>query len=106
MADKYVEFDNVVVLIEMVLHKPQIYRHLLFNTDLFTPPHAEKWTRLSRWLKLCVLMILFDVYIKWAQVERQNVVLAASNQFLSTYIYLILICSLGIFRFTPGASNP
>ncbi|KAJ3088668.1 hypothetical protein HK102_008226 [Quaeritorhiza haematococci] len=30
-ADKYVECDRVVVFLDMVLHKPQVYRHLLFN---------------------------------------------------------------------------
>jgi hypothetical protein len=90
-----VEFDNVIILIEMVLHKPQVYRHLLFNTNLFTPPEAEKKTRWMRWFKLCVLMILFDVYIKWSQIERRNTVLANTDQFVSTYIYLLIICGLG-----------
>lgn len=79
----------------MVLHKPQVYRHLLYNTDLFTPPGASRWQRWSRWGKLCLLMILFDVYIKWSQIERRDVVLAEHGDFLTTYMYLFIICSLG-----------
>lgn len=30
-ADKYVEHDFVVLFIDLVLIKPQVYRHLLFN---------------------------------------------------------------------------
>ena len=30
-ADKYVEHDFVVLFIDLVLVKPQVYRHLLFN---------------------------------------------------------------------------
>lgn len=96
MADKFVEFDNVIIFIEMVLHKPQVYRHLLFNTDLFTPPGASAWERWSRWSKLCLIMILFDVYIKWAQVERNNIVLADDGNFFTTYCYILVICSFGI----------
>ena len=31
-ADKYVEHDLVVLFIDLVLIKPPVYRHLLFNT--------------------------------------------------------------------------
>jgi hypothetical protein len=30
-VDKYVELDAVVIFIDLLLHKPQVYRHLLFN---------------------------------------------------------------------------
>lgn len=30
-ADKYIEHDYVIIFIDMLLHKPQVYRHLLFN---------------------------------------------------------------------------
>lgn len=95
MADRFVEFDYVIIFIEMVLHKPQVYRHLLFNTEMFTPVCAGRLQRWARWAKLCMLMVLFDVYIKWSQVERRDIVLATSSNFLSVYLYLVLICSLG-----------
>jgi len=98
IADKYVELDKVALFIEMVLHKPQVYRHLLFNTDLFTPSGASAWEKWSRWGKLCLLMILFDVYIKWSQLERKNIHLASDGGggFLSTYMYLLAVCTIGM----------
>ena len=30
-ADRYIELDSVMILIDMILHKPRVYRHLLFN---------------------------------------------------------------------------
>jgi hypothetical protein len=30
-VDKYVEFDTVLVFLDIILHKVQAYRHLVFN---------------------------------------------------------------------------
>ena len=53
-CDKYVEHDFVVLFIDLVLIKPQVYRHLLHNTlmkdeDKFAvriplPPHTLLYT--------------------------------------------------------------
>ncbi|EXJ90496.1 hypothetical protein A1O1_03599 [Capronia coronata CBS 617.96] len=66
-ADKYVEHDFVVLFIDLVLIKPQVYRHLLFNRlgrsdDKFDPSI----------LRLGILLVLFDVYITWARIERTS----------------------------------
>ncbi|KAJ4504915.1 hypothetical protein HRR86_009492 [Exophiala dermatitidis] len=66
-ADKYVEHDFVVLFIDLVLIKPQVYRHLFFNRlgradDKFDPSI----------LRLGILLILFDVYITWARIERTS----------------------------------
>ncbi|KAI9888082.1 MAG: sterol homeostasis protein [Watsoniomyces obsoletus] len=66
-ADKYVEHDFVVLFIDLVLIKPQVYRHLLFNrleseNDQLDP----SITRLG------VLLLLFDVYLTWARIEKQT----------------------------------
>lgn len=63
-ADKYVEHDFVVLFIDLVLVKPQVYRHLLFNRlsrddDEFDP----SITRLG------TLLLLFDVYLTWSHIE-------------------------------------
>ena len=31
VVDKYIEFDPVIIFLDALLHKPQAYRHLLFN---------------------------------------------------------------------------
>lgn len=67
-CDKYVEHDFVVLFIDLVLIKPQVYRHLLHNTlmrddDEFAPSIV----------RLGVLLLLFDVYLTWARIEKQAV---------------------------------
>ncbi|KAF1987420.1 ARV1-like protein [Aulographum hederae CBS 113979] len=66
-ADKYVEHDFVVLFIDLVLIKPQVYRHLLFNRlgredDQFDPSI----------LRLGTLLLLFDVYLTWARIEKST----------------------------------
>nr|OQO25489.1 hypothetical protein B0A51_08756 [Rachicladosporium sp. CCFEE 5018] len=64
-ADKYVEHDFVVLCIDLVLIRPEVYRHLLFNrlrgeVDKFNPSI----------LRLSLLLLLFDVYLTWARIEK------------------------------------
>ncbi|GAW26725.1 putative arv1-like family protein [Rosellinia necatrix] len=66
-CDKYVEHDFVVLFIDLVLIKPQVYRHLLHNTlmrdrDKFDPSI----------IRLGTLLLLFDVYLTWARIEKQG----------------------------------
>lgn len=63
-ADKYVEHDFVVLFIDLVLVKPQVYRHLLFNR-LHTSSDALD----PSIIRLGVLLLLFDVYITWSHIE-------------------------------------
>lgn len=90
MADEYLEHDLTVVIIDLILAKPQAYRHLLFNrASLFSPPvphsasgsaaqngaktglatrqnggggwRREVWTVAKQFLALS----LVDAYIRW-----------------------------------------
>lgn len=68
-CDKYVEHDFVVLFIDLVLIKPQVYRHLLHNTLMRDGDElAPSITRLG------VLLLLFDVYLTWARIEKQAAV--------------------------------
>ncbi|CBX90893.1 hypothetical protein LEMA_P059270.1 [Plenodomus lingam JN3] len=86
-ADKYVEHDFVVLFIDLILIKPELYRHLLFNRlgrddDKFDvcSPHAlsHRSQMLMRTthhpqrsiLRLSILLLLFDVYLTWARIEK------------------------------------
>ncbi|RDA85837.1 hypothetical protein CP532_3770 [Ophiocordyceps camponoti-leonardi (nom. inval.)] len=74
-CDKYVEHDFIVLFIDLVLIKPQVlmppievYRHLLHNTlmrdwDGFDPSI----------IRLGILLLLFDVYLTWARIEKQTI---------------------------------
>ncbi|KAJ5800728.1 uncharacterized protein N7518_002796 [Penicillium psychrosexuale] len=64
-ADKYVEYDFVVLFIDLVLIKPQVYRHLLFNR---LGRDDNKFDRSI--IRLGVLLLLFDVYLTWARIEK------------------------------------
>lgn len=33
IADKYIEFESIIVLIDLVLMSKPAYRHVLFNTE-------------------------------------------------------------------------
>ena len=35
-ADPYVEFEQIIVILDLILHKKQAYRHVLFNRKLDT----------------------------------------------------------------------
>ncbi|KAF1819677.1 ARV1-like protein [Dissoconium aciculare CBS 342.82] len=78
-ADKYVEHDFVVLFIDLVLIKPQVYRHLLFNRlgrddDKFDPSIK----------RLGVLLLLFDVYLTWARIEKATPSIPSTSLSLST----------------------
>jgi lipid intermediate transporter len=88
-CDKYVEHDFVVLFIDLVLIKPQVYRHLLFNRlgrsdDKFDPSI----------LRLGTLLILFDVYITWARIEKSSAGAAADPRLsempiLAQYLFFL-----------------
>ncbi|KAH7379465.1 Arv1-like family-domain-containing protein [Pyrenochaeta sp. MPI-SDFR-AT-0127] len=64
-ADKYVEHDFVVLFIDLVLIKPPVYRHLLFNR---LGRDDDEFDRSI--LRLGILLLLFDVYLTWARIEK------------------------------------
>eukprot|EP01112_Ceratiomyxa_fruticulosa_P017188 TRINITY_DN5304_c0_g1_i1.p1 TRINITY_DN5304_c0_g1~~TRINITY_DN5304_c0_g1_i1.p1 ORF type:complete len:246 (-),score=16.86 TRINITY_DN5304_c0_g1_i1:125-862(-) len=59
-ADKYVEYDQVLVFLDLFLHRPQAYRHLLFNKM----DYHEKGIDIQ-YIKVFVVYIFFEAYIKW-----------------------------------------
>jgi lipid intermediate transporter len=78
-CDKYVEHDFVVLFIDLVLIKPQVYRHLLHNTlmrdgDAFDPSIV----------RLGTLLLLFDVYLTWARIEKSAAAAAVEGGGSST----------------------
>ncbi|MCJ1370680.1 sterol homeostasis protein [Loxospora ochrophaea] len=93
-ADKYVEHDFVVLFIDLVLVKPQVYRHLLFNRlgredDEFDP----SITRLG------ILLLLFDVYLTWSSIESAPQNLTSSSPIphlpiLLQYAFYLLLSTL------------
>ena len=53
IVDKYIEYDPILIILDILLHKEQAYRHLLFNR------------RVDIHWQLSVVFLLCDAYIKW-----------------------------------------
>lgn len=71
LADKYIEFDNVIIFLDVLLLEKQAYRHLAYNkveTAIFSqdPPQYRKIVR------YVVLLVLFEVYLTWAYEEKKE----------------------------------
>ncbi|KAI9736082.1 MAG: sterol homeostasis protein [Claussenomyces sp. TS43310] len=110
-CDKYVEHDFVVLFIDLVLIKPQVYRHLLHNSlmradDQFDPSI----------IRLGILLLLFDVYLTWARIEKQapglsptganadaehggNFGRLAQQPILFQYVFFLVLCALSTLAF-------
>ncbi|KAF9168819.1 sterol homeostasis protein [Mortierella sp. AD010] len=100
LADKYVEHDFVIIFVDMMLHKKPVYRHLLFNRlpyrDTGIDPNV---------FKLGVLLILFDVYIKWFRLEQQATVIDVSfsqHALVFQYLYILFLCIIEFLSFHFG----
>lgn len=70
VADKYIEYDPVIVMIDLVLLNEQAYRHVLYNS-----PFKNHW-------RLVVVLVLFEAYSGWA--SHKNIESADQN---NTYPY-------------------
>ena len=62
LLDRYLEYDTVLVVVDLILHRVEVYRHLLFNSRSFSP-----WARRLT-LNIAIfffMMVLFDAHTKW-----------------------------------------
>ncbi|ODH37353.1 hypothetical protein ACO22_02628 [Paracoccidioides brasiliensis] len=91
-ADKYVEHDFVVLFIDLVLIKPQVYRHLLFNR---LGRSDDKFDRSI--IRLGTLILLFDVYLSWARVEKSSSLSASTlstSPIIVQYLFFLTLNTL------------
>ncbi|KAJ0394377.1 hypothetical protein ATCC90586_003037 [Pythium insidiosum] len=63
VADPYVEYDNVLLFLEVMLLKPQVYRHVLYN--LSPPPRSRAI------LKLFFILVMLDMNVKAYLIDRR-----------------------------------
>ncbi|SCU89454.1 LAME_0E03620g1_1 [Lachancea meyersii CBS 8951] len=97
VADRYVEIDNVLLFIDLLLLKPGAYRHLVYNSlelELSKFPGTEQngenskngfknalWAqarRLKNWFvkfdklnRVWLIITAFEVYLTWVSEERR-----------------------------------
>lgn len=60
-VDDYVELDNVLLFIDLLLLKPGAYRHLVFNT----------WTDNYTLTRFWIVLLTLEIYLKWI-IEDNN----------------------------------
>ncbi|ELP95187.1 protein ARV1, putative [Entamoeba invadens IP1] len=63
IADKYIEYDNVLVYLDLFLQKPPVYRHLLYNHDKAI---------MAFFVKLFLGSMLLEGYIRQSTVQFPN----------------------------------
>lgn len=100
-CDKYVEHDFVVLFIDLVLIKPQVYRHLLHNSLMRDDDRFEQSI-----IRLGILLLLFDVYLTWARIEKQiagpgenNFGQLAQQPIVFQYVFFLVLCALSTLAF-------
>ncbi|TYZ52041.1 hypothetical protein PybrP1_004835 [[Pythium] brassicae (nom. inval.)] len=71
VADKYVEYENVLLFLEVMLLKPQVYRHILYNL----PAPMESRTI----LKMFAILVMLDMNVKAYLVDRKEGVVFRSE---------------------------
>lgn len=100
VADKYIEFDKVILFLDLLLLKPQAYRHVAYNeiemeiirkkagkhngaVSEAVPTGAETGAGIVSWsiggywhtyrnlFRFIIMSLLFEVYITWAYEEKK-----------------------------------
>lgn len=109
VADKYIEYDRVLLFIDILLLKPQAYRHLAFNLteeQLLANLNGPRTRKYNLVFRLFMVFILFDVYLVWAHEERKPTHTPAMQTVLSQAVYVQylffivrLLCETGIQSF-------
>ncbi|OAJ43908.1 hypothetical protein BDEG_27222 [Batrachochytrium dendrobatidis JEL423] len=82
----------------MLLHKRPVYRHLIFNRLEYSSIGYN-----SGLVKLGILLVLFEVYMKWFRLDRMNRAVAPDNVALHMqYIYMLGVCTMETVCFHLG----
>lgn len=105
-CDPYIEHDSVLVFIDMLLHKPAVYRHLIINRYMMTyteggvvrcNPKEDALSGGWWFYRLVLLRIVFEVYVKLrssAFLEGETVSIYIKLFILSSVEYLTLWLSI------------
>ncbi|CAK9439065.1 uncharacterized protein LODBEIA_P32890 [Lodderomyces beijingensis] len=101
VSDKYIEYDAVILFIDILLLKRGAYRHLAYNINETQIKHASKSKSDARFhdryrhlIKGAVLIILLDVYLIWATYENSP---SAMKRDIEPVLSLSLACQYGFF---------
>jgi len=93
VADKYVEYDFIIIFLDLILHRSQVYRHILFNRTEYCDNGIS-----IQYLKVFIVYLFFECYAKWNQLQEEIVqpyvhiliVFAVTLEFL-VYLFSIMV---------------
>ena len=112
IADKYIEYDSVILFLDILLLKRQAYKHLAYNlTEMemeigsSTNFHVNDNTNFKffhtyrKLMKLIFMILSFEVYLTWANEEKllihsQLINLIFSQSVIYQYLFFIIKSSL------------
>eukprot|EP00474_Spongospora_subterranea_P006509 CRZ06967.1 hypothetical protein [Spongospora subterranea] len=96
-ADKYVEFETMLIILDLILHKIQVYRHILFNVF---PNMDEGLTRIV--LKMIPGIIFFDTYLRWHRIHSLSILKYSLILPYNAYISLFWASTFELIAFVGG----
>jgi len=86
-VDPYVECEKSIVLMDLVMNKIAVYRHILFNAENFSAQF---------YMKLAVALVLSEGYIRWISLTETKAFIGGikNNEY-----YLYILCILAAIEF-------
>lgn len=95
VADKYIEYEALIVLIDIILHRPAAYRHVLFNRHQF-----EQAKNSIRWMFLGIIFI--NSLLKFIILHEPTYSSWSSASILLLHLILSSVAEHGAFVVTIG----
>ena len=97
VADKYIECDGPLLLIDLALQFKEAYRHVLFNGGYA-----------SLIVRMALLTLICDGYIEWAQSAEAGEFFEQEYEFylMCLKIFLGWYCTIGCGNFRTSRSVP
>jgi hypothetical protein len=85
LADKYVEFELILLVLDLLLHKTQVYRHILFNR---IAKHSTIWWGIDKSIaQLIPAYLFFDAYLYWSRISSDRMLLLVTSVAMSYLVF-------------------
>ena len=91
VVDKYVEFEIIIIAIDVILHKIQAYRHILFNRNLFLRPIDLRLIFFVN-IALCLLFKCATLYHSAYSVNRSIFLFCSVICDHFALVFILLLC--------------
>lgn len=99
VSDEYIECELLILIIDLILHKPQAYRHLLFNVL-----HHKNSDIDTLLFKSSFFFLLLDAYKLWilSEISKEWSILSLELKYLGCSVVgnLVFFCVLFVFSRT------